>query len=202
MFNPWGFLSKGFGGGAGGGTGGGGGTPPEPEIIPTWDVDPFDEIPEAIVEPDPIDVSSPENEFLNGLVVYTPQSSSVYAIQYDQANQTLIVAFGGKAKKPGVTWYGYNPIAPGEALAMFAAGSKGSFVWDNLRRRGTVFGFQRSYFILDGPSTHVPLWHRAGDDSIARHGAIPPAGESFTGYHPATNWASAKGGMGKRRRNG
>lgn len=166
------------------------------------DAETWDEITDAdIIEDEPLDISSPENAFLAGEVLYTPQSSNVHAIQYMNSESILIIGYGGKPKQPGVTWYGYNPIQPEHALEFFRVSSKGGKVWDDLRIRGTVFGYKVDYWIMDGPSTHVPLWHRAGDESISRHGAIPKSGEPFEGYHPATNYAGAKGGMGKKRGN-
>jgi hypothetical protein len=167
------------------------------DLTPTFDVDPPEE--------EPLDISSPENSFLGGEVVYTPFSSNVYALQYINAEQILVIGYGGKTDKPGITWYGYRPISPDHAIAFTHAGSVGGKVWDDLRVRGTVFGHKVEYFLMDGPSTHVPAWHRAGDESITAHGAVGRAGEPFKGWTPQLqaawqqqNRASSKGGMGRK----
>jgi len=96
--------------------------------------------------------------------------------------------------------YRYEDIPLEMAFDMYRSGSKGGFVWDRLRVRGTVFGYQKSYSFLDGPSKATRVWHEAGLESRRRHGAIPPSGEPFRGFHPA--FAHQVGGMGKRRGSG
>lgn len=138
-----------------------------------------------------------------GEVVYSPQSSCVAWYQYHLGaeNHEPLLYIGYKGDKGGVSAYAYQNVSIDEALSLHAAGSKGTWVWDNLRIRGTVFGYLKPYFFLDGISTAPRQWHDAGQESRTRHGHIPPSGEPWEGYHPATNYAGAKGGMGRKRGN-
>lgn len=90
--------------------------------------------------------------------------------------------------------YEYEPVPFGLAEDLYRAGSYGKWVWDNLRVRGTVFGYQIPYRLVTGDR----VWHAAGKDSIARHQAIPKSGEPFLGYHPSMNYKGAKGVMGQK----
>lgn len=134
-----------------------------------------------------------ENRFLAlGERVYV-DSSNVAWIQY-------LAAFEGTPEhlyvgyKDGST-YMYSEITPEMAIAFLNAPSKGSWVWNNLRIRGTVFGWQKPYAFLNAAGGHRK-WHEAGESSMARHAAIPKTGEPYRGYHPADNFGVAKGPLG------
>lgn len=139
------------------------------------------------------------------------QSSNVAWFRFFDAEELLQIGY-----KDGSV-YQYEPVRREMALDLLRAGSKGIWIWDHLRVRGTVFGFQVPYSFLDGPSTVKRVWHEgvfgerdkkgrylskraAGEASRKRHGAIPPSGEPFRGFHPA--FAHQVGGMGKRRGSG
>lgn len=87
--------------------------------------------------------------------------------------------------------YQYEQIDFDLALSMFRANSHGKWVWQNLRVLGTVFGFQKPYRLVSGHR----VWNQT-PDAIARHESIPKSGEPYKGYHPAMNYADAKGPMG------
>lgn len=135
--------------------------------------------------------SQAELDFLGGEVLYV-KSSNVHYFQYlfmypdGTTQEELIVGYlDGSA-------YLYEDISLDEASAFYHASSPGGEVWNRLRLRGTVFGFQKKYRLIEG----TRVWHVAGADSIARHESIPASGETVKGYHPATNYKGVKGPMG------
>lgn len=94
------------------------------------------------------------------------ESSNVYAIGYrwneqQPARGTLLVRFwekdsNGKKSGPGST-YAYYDVHPQVFHAFEIAASKGKFVWDRLRIRGTVTGHQFAYRLVGlGRSGYVP----------------------------------------------
>jgi len=94
------------------------------------------------------------------------ESSNVYAIGYrwneqQPAQGTLLVRFWekddkGKKSGPGPTYAYYN-VHPQVFHAFEIAASKGKFVWDRLRIRGTVTGHQFAYRLVGlGRSGYVP----------------------------------------------
>lgn len=143
-----------------------------------------------------------ENRFLAmGERVYV-DSSNVEWIQY-------LAAFEGTPEHLYVGYkdgsaYMYGEITPEMAIAFLNAPSKGRWVWDNLRLRGTVYGWQKPYAFLNAAGGERK-WHEAGEESQARHGAIPRSGEPYVGYTPESNYHKAKGAMGSnfnKRRSG
>jgi hypothetical protein len=56
---------------------------------------------------------------------------------------------GGKSNEPG-SQYGYYRVPPAIFTRMKAAVSKGKFVWDALRIRGTIYGHQYAYSLVQG----------------------------------------------------
>lgn len=89
--------------------------------------------------------------------------------------------------------YSYDPISLQEARSFYNASSKGGWVWDELRIRGTSFGAKKNYRLVTSSSR---LWSRSGAASQARHEAIQPSGEQYQGYHPSVNFAGAVGKEG------
>lgn len=73
------------------------------------------------------------------------QSSNVFAIQYVIEDKTLNVEY----KDASV--YEYFPVAMEIAEDFITAPSKGKWVWDHLRVRGTVFGFKVPYRLVSYP---------------------------------------------------
>jgi hypothetical protein len=64
------------------------------------------------------------------------ESSNVRAISYDRAGRTLAVEY-----RDGARWY-YSPVSLAEAVGLYEAPSKGVYIWDNIRIRGTVHEHQ------------------------------------------------------------
>lgn len=100
--------------------------------------------------------------------------------QFDNAPETLVIEY-----KDG-SFYGYSPVSEALARSLFNAGSKGTWVWDNLRVRGTVFGYQVPYFFMASRSRATRLW-MATQASRLQHAAVSPSGEPFKGFHPLLN---------------
>jgi hypothetical protein len=75
---------------------------------------------------------------------------STLRVQYKQADQR-----GGKSRTAGQT-YAYHPISHRQFRSMLRAGSKGSWVWDNLRQRGTVAGHKVPYTLIGTRQGYVP----------------------------------------------
>lgn len=108
--------------------------------------------------------------------VRTPQSSNVYAFSYDRATSTLHVSYkasdhsGGttgrvqKGKSTGLTQliggklsgkldsrgptYAYYDVPIRVYVRMKLAASKGKFVWDELRIRGSIYGHKYRYGLV------------------------------------------------------
>jgi DNA topoisomerase IB len=79
-------------------------------------------------------------EFLDGYVTVRGfPSSNVSAFRYQRGENQLYVRY-----KNG-QWYEYDRVSPAEAAGLYNANSKGKWVWDRLRIRGTVFGFKKPY---------------------------------------------------------
>ena len=104
------------------------------------------------------------------------------ALQYDREAAELFIEF------PDGSFYGYADISPQEAESIYHAGHDdghlGTKVWDDLRVRGKVYGYQKRYWFLSGPSpAGVRKWMRSAE-SRKRHGDIGPEGEPFPGWTP------------------
>lgn len=121
-----------WGGGGGGGAGGGGGEPP--------DDSPF----------------SGMGGILGAIPLERVVSSNVSAIGYDPNTGTMRVQFHawrpGQPKGSGGTgpMYDYYDVPRGKWKSFQAATSKGKWVWDNLRIRGTISGHKYEYRLVSG----------------------------------------------------
>jgi hypothetical protein len=104
-------------------------------------------------------------------------SSNVAAFRYLEDPQILFVRF-----KNGAV-YGYEPVNPQMAMGVWRASSKGGWVWDKLRIRGTAYGHQVNYYYDQGQSTHIPLYRLEGGEREARHDreALEEGGK-YTGF--------------------
>lgn len=78
-----------------------------------------------------------------------PEKSTL-RIQYLQSDQR-----GGKSKVPGPL-YAYHPVSHRQFRSLLRAGRKGSWVWDHLRQRGSVAGFQVPYTLISSRQGYVP----------------------------------------------
>lgn len=74
-------------------------------------------------------------DFLNGELTFL-SSSNVVAAQYHPDIQSLMVEY-----KEGVAWI-YDPVPLSMAIAFINAPSKGTFIWDAVKIRGTVHEHQ------------------------------------------------------------
>ena len=110
-------------------------------------------------------------------------SSNVASSKYDSKEKYMEIGFiGGKR-------YGYHDVSSQEATSFFSAKSKGGWVWDHLRRRGTRFGYQKSYAFISGQSKAdaKPPKYYEDDTHREEHRAIGPGGDT-----PDT-WKAGKG---------
>ena len=87
--------------------------------------------------------------------MFSPHSSNVEAMQYEVAEKRLTVAYNGGNRNGTVGYYQYEDVSEDEAEAAFAAASKGIWVWDNLRVRGTRCEHHKDYVFLAAVSS----WH-------------------------------------------
>lgn len=88
------------------------------------------------------------------------KSSNVYAFGYDQRNAFLYVRFKDREDDnnlggPGPI-YLYRDVPPEIFLKMMAAPSKGTFIWDSIRYRGTVSGHRYDYALVGVQGGYVP----------------------------------------------
>jgi len=89
-------------------------------------------------------------------------STNVHSIGYDLDTGILYVRFWHKRVRerrvyyvPGAL-YGYRGVTPEEFEDFLRAQSKGEWVWDHLRVRGTVSGHQKDYFLAGISGGYVP----------------------------------------------
>ncbi len=116
----------------------------------------------------------PDHPLLTGDMVDAPKSSNVHSFGYDLYSHSLYVRYldhesdeGKTSRRPGPIYRYFN--APPELfLAFLRADSKGSFVWDSLRIRGTVSGHQLDYALVGVQNGYVP-----------RKATMTPHGEAF-----------------------
>ena len=102
------------------------------------------------------------------------QSSNVAGATYDPEASKLTIEFLDKGAGPA--FYEYEDVSIREAEAFARAASKGKFVWDALRLRGTIFGHRKPYQFLSGASTYQPAWMRR-PSTRKLHGQVGPEGE-------------------------
>jgi len=111
--------------------------------------------------------------FLAGAPYSEFRSSNVADAKYNYRDMSLDLGFlnGGK--------YRYYDVSPYEAKSFYSAPSKGKWVWDKLRLRGTVFGYQKPYSYLSGDSEgYMPKYysnptHREELRNIGPEGETP-----------------------------
>jgi hypothetical protein len=83
--------------------------------------------------------SDPSTQFIREGKWFHVNSSNVLRIMYDREEEKLWVHY--KSGAP----YWYYPVQEVDALDMFIAGSKGIWVWDNLRVRGSRTAHKKAY---------------------------------------------------------
>ena len=93
------------------------------------------------------------------------ESSNVHSIAYDRVEGTLFVRFWQKKwDKEAKDWikvgpgpiYAYYFVPPQMFLDLLEAPSKGEWIWDNLRIRGTVSGHRFDYRLVAVAGGYVP----------------------------------------------
>lgn len=93
--------------------------------------------------------------------VEAPSSTNVNWYLFDVDTQTLYIRFDAPktnerpGKRPGPL-YSYAHVPPAVFLQMLAATSKGGFVWDKIRVRGTVSGHRYDYQLVAVREGYVP----------------------------------------------
>lgn len=101
---------------------------------------------------------------VTGEMVRTPESSNVYAYGYDIETRNLYVRFRapGETDKTGARpnragpLYSYAHVPPEIFLRFLQAPSKGVWIWDNVRIRGTLSGHQYDYLLVGVTGDYVP----------------------------------------------
>lgn len=88
------------------------------------------------------------------------QSSNVFAIGYDLDHFYLYVRFldsldHGERSGPGPI-YRYSGVIPSVFVKFLEAASKGKFIWDNIRIRGTVSGHRYGWELVGVQRGYVP----------------------------------------------
>lgn len=103
----------------------------------------------------------PDHPIVTGAMVPCPESSNVHSYGYDASAAYLYVRFYGntpeekKAKRPGPV-YRYSSVTPNEFLSLMGTSSKGDWVWDELRIRGTLSGHRKDYELVGVVEGYVP----------------------------------------------
>lgn len=112
-----------------------------------------------------------DHPIVTGKFVPATSSSNVHSFAFNVLTWELYVRFlGGEGESrhgPGPL-YQYSHVPPELFLSLLAAGSKGNWVWDHLRIRGTVSGHQYDYRLAGITGGYVP-----------RKATYTPAGEFF-----------------------
>lgn len=83
-------------------------------------------------------------------------SSNVVSFQYFNQEHRLIVGYKGRRPPSEVGYYEYLGVTEDEAKQAFMAMSKGGWVWDVLRVRGTRCGHKKPYQFLPKNSLWSP----------------------------------------------
>ncbi len=104
---------------------------------------------------------------VTGEMIPAMRSSNVHSYGYDIETAYLYVRYLGYSRGnrgpdgrplrsgPG-SLYRYSNVTPEEFLSIMAASSKGDWVWDNLRIRGTWSGHQKDYELVGVEGGYVP----------------------------------------------
>jgi hypothetical protein len=108
-----------------------------------------------------------DHPIVTGEMVKAINSSNVHSFGYDVESAYLYVRFLGYIRGsrgpdghplrggPG-SLYRYSNVTPEEFLSLLAANSKGDWVWDHLRIRGTWSGHQKDYELVGVEGGYVP----------------------------------------------
>lgn len=108
-----------------------------------------------------------------GIPIHFPQdfsSSNVRWVQYDIKAQSLFIRFWNG------NLYRYWTMTEREAASMYNSASKGTWVWDNLRVRGTKLGHRKNYQLVGVSSGTSPKWTATAQAREVHNAAV--AGQS------------------------
>ncbi len=75
----------------------------------------------------------------------TPQSDYMVWYEYRMDSQELFVGHDDGSA------YGYSQVTPEMARSLYRAGSTGTWMWDNIRIRGTLYGHRVPYWLITNP---------------------------------------------------
>lgn len=107
-------------------------------------------------------------------------STNVHSIRYLPNSEDIIVTFkrptGNYAPAVGRAPYKIDGCEEALARRFFDAVSKGRFVWDEFRRRGTVFGFKKHVYFLGDDAVGYEPKYMAAEEWQNDHFTIPPSG--------------------------
>tara|TARA_Y100000310_G_scaffold322161_1_gene380828 strand:+ start:2705 stop:3898 length:1194 start_codon:yes stop_codon:yes gene_type:complete len=97
---------------------------------------------------------------ITGNMVRAVGSSNVHSYGYDYDSAFLYVRFLGVGKG-GIRegrgpLYRYSNVEPEKFIALHNSTSKGTWIWDDLRIRGTVSGHQKDYALVGITGNYVP----------------------------------------------
>ena len=109
----------------------------------------------------------PEERWLHSGEYRPVDSSNVDGQAYFLDKEELLVGFHGGDKSKGITYYVYFSVTEEEARDFYGAPSKGSWVWDHLRIRGTSLGHQKDYAVASDPNRRLN-WRR-NNHSVMEH---------------------------------
>ncbi len=166
-----------------------------------------------------------------GVEVLTPQSSNVYSFSYRTESSTLFVTYKaseihnvrvGAARKKGGSRqlrsqggvhgkkldsagarYAYLDVPKRVYDRMILAQSKGKFVWDELRVRGTIYGHKFRYLLWNGAVTgggNLYIPRRATPQGFALRSIAGAATRGVRNFRSST--LPAQQGFSTRRRIG
>ncbi len=104
-------------------------------------------------------------------------SSNVHSYGYDIEAAKLYVRFlhtdqstGNRTQAAG-SLYSYSDVEPELFLGLYKEQSKGNWIWDNLRIRGTVSGHRKDYRLVGITHEYVP--RKATLDKTGREIFLP-----------------------------
>jgi hypothetical protein len=128
-----------------------------------------------------------ESGIKEALKLQRVQSSNVFAIGYDYDTGTLRVQYlagAGKKRHGAGAIYDYYDVTPKIWENFQNASSKGKWIWDHLRIRGTISGHQYEYRLISGWNFQIKVgaaYGRGGSKTKPMH-YIPrlASGKGFT----------------------
>jgi hypothetical protein len=98
----------------------------------------------------------PQHPIVTGEMQPAPESKNVYSYGYSSDSGNLYVRFRSEDTGGPGSLYRYSDVTPEEFMGLMAVTSKGGWVWDNLRIRGTISGHQKDYALVGIIGGYVP----------------------------------------------